>query len=271
MPAIDLARLRKQTTRLADFFFIPDEFVRNLRALLDSYVNYTVRNRAAATSGRGLHSYRTPRVILNQIELELEPLITETDNSQQGLALADALWDDASHEGRILAAHLLGRMTPVERHLVARLTAWSTPTRDLTLRRQLLDSALVRARREQPEIFLGLLAEWLRPQRLQHWSTAIQAAICAIHDEAFSDLPPLLEVLRPALNAAPAEIQLDIEELIVALHTRFPTETAYFVTQVIATSDNPMTAVTFRRILPSLPSDLRDEIREVMRGGPPAG
>jgi uncharacterized protein (DUF1919 family) len=43
MPAIDLARLRKQANRLADFFFLPDEFMKHLREMLDFYVNYTLR------------------------------------------------------------------------------------------------------------------------------------------------------------------------------------------------------------------------------------
>jgi hypothetical protein len=271
MPAIDLARLRKQTARLADFYFLPDEFVRQLRSLLDSYVNYTARRRPAAASGSGLHTYRTPQAILNQIELELERLVSEDRNSQQSLALADALWDDASLEGRVLAAYLLGRMKPQERRLVARLTAWTAQTRDTDLRRKLLDDALVRARREQSGVFLDLLGEWLRPERQQLWSNALQAAVSAVKDDAFLAQPALLEVLRPTLRAAPSEVQLDIEELILALHKKIPTETAYFVTQIIASSNSPTTRVTFRRMLPSLPSELRDEIREVMRSGPPAG
>jgi hypothetical protein len=39
MPAIDLARLRKQANRLADFFFLPDEFMKHLREMLEFYVN----------------------------------------------------------------------------------------------------------------------------------------------------------------------------------------------------------------------------------------
>ena len=77
MPSIDLARLRKQALRLADFFFAPDEFVRHLNATLDSYVNYTVRGRRPASPGGNLPTHRTPAVVLRQIEHELAPLAAE--------------------------------------------------------------------------------------------------------------------------------------------------------------------------------------------------
>ena len=74
MPSIDLARLRKQASRLAEFFFVPDEFTRQLNAVLDSYVNYTRRKSQAVAPGVKLPTHRTPSVILRQIELTLAPL-----------------------------------------------------------------------------------------------------------------------------------------------------------------------------------------------------
>jgi hypothetical protein len=68
--------------------------------------------------------------------------------------------------------------------------------------------------------------------------------------------------------AAPTQIQLDLEELVLTLHRLSPTETNYFVHEVLSTSDNPMTALTFRRMLPAFPPDLRDEIRELVRHKP---
>src|SRR5512141_1100311 len=101
MPAIDLTRLRKQAARLSDFFFVPDEFIKHLHEMLDSYVNYTVRKPRAVAPGANLPSYRTPAVIVRQIEQDLASQATLHQNSEAALELADRLWDEEWLETRI--------------------------------------------------------------------------------------------------------------------------------------------------------------------------
>jgi hypothetical protein len=59
MPAIDLARLKKQTARLADQFDQPSVFLRELREVLEFYVNRTLPSQSVAPSSV-LPTYRTP-------------------------------------------------------------------------------------------------------------------------------------------------------------------------------------------------------------------
>jgi hypothetical protein len=92
MPAIDLARLRKQANRLADFFFLPEDFRRILRETLDFYVNRTLRRSQSVAPGSNLPTYRTPIEVLRQIEVSLGPLAKE--NPHYALELADTLWDE---------------------------------------------------------------------------------------------------------------------------------------------------------------------------------
>jgi hypothetical protein len=77
-----------------------------------------------------------------------------------------------------------------------------------------------------------------------------------------------MQVLEPAIKAAPAQIQLELEELILALHSVSPMEAAFFVRQVLNSSDDQMTFLTFRRMLPAFPRELRDEIKEIIGTGP---
>ena len=266
MPAIDLARLRKQAARLADFFFVPDEFIRHLHEILDFYVNYTVRNPSANAPGTNLQSYRTPVVVVKQIELELTRLAVKKENAEPALDLAEHLWDEAYLETRQLAAFLLGHIPPQEERLLARLTAWTQQVRESDLRAELLNTSLARMRKEAPDMFLDLIGEWLQTNRPQLWPNGIQAVISAVSDPNFTNLPPLLKVIEPIVVAAPSKLQIEIEELILALYKVSPTETSYFLRQVLITSDNPMTIITFRRISPSLPNELKEEIREFSRG-----
>ena len=266
MPAIDLSRMRKQAARLADFFFLPGEFIKHLHEMLEFYVNYTVRKPPASAPGANLRSYRTPTVIVKQIEQELMVRAALPENADAALELADRLWDEEWLETRILAAFLLGAIPPREERLLARLTAWTQQLYDADLRAELLSTSLTRLRREAPDLFLELVGEWLQPQRMALWPNGIQAIISAAADSQFRNLPPLLQEVEPVIKSAPAKLQGHIEALILALFAASPRETTYFVRQILVDSDDPMTAMTFRRIAPSLPRELQEEIREFLRG-----
>ena len=266
MPVIDLNRLRKQASRLADFFFVPDEFIRHLRETLDFYVDRSIRQQPATAPSVVLPTYHTPNMILKQIEQVIRRLAGEYPDA--ALELADRLWDEEYLEMRLLAAFLLGCIPPQGERLLARLTAWSQQIHDPSLRANLLDNGLARMRKEAPNQFLDLIAQWLHPERTRLWSTGLQAAISAISDPSFINLPPLLKVLEPSMEAAPAILQEQIKEFILVLYKVSPTETTYFVRQVLTNSNDPMTAVTFRRISPAFPDKLNREIREFTRAKP---
>jgi hypothetical protein len=263
MPAIDLARLKKQCAQLADLFNRPDEFVRALHGMLDFYVNRSLREVDSVAPASVLNTYRTPPVILKHIETELTPLATA--NPTQALELADQLWDEGWLEMRLLAASLLGRIPPREERLLPRLTAWTMQVRDPSVRAALLTTSLVRLRRETPDQFLLLVSEWLNPERQRMWSNGIQALIPLIEDPEFHNLPPVFEMLAGIVETAPGALQTDFVDLFQALHRVSPTETAYFLRQVLANSPTPITATTFRRISPSLPRDLTNAIRELVK------
>ncbi len=266
MPAIDLSRMRKQAARLADFFFLPSEFIKHLNEMLDFYVNYTVRKPPASAPGSNLRSYRTPTVIVRQIEQELMVRAALPENADAALELADRLWDEEWLEPRILAAFLLGAIPPREERLLARLTAWTQQLYDADLRAELLNTSLTRLRREAPDLFLELVSEWLQPQRMALWPNGIQAVIAAVSDSEFHNLPPLMQEVEPVVKTAPPKLQGEIEALIQAFYAASPKETTYFVRQILMDSDDPITTMTFRRIAPALPAELQEEIREFIRG-----
>src|SRR5574339_1190522 len=225
MPAIDLARLRKQAARLADFFFLLDEFLKHLHEMLDFYVNRSLRKVEDVAPGSILATYRTPPIIMRQIELELTDIAAE--NPAAALDLADLLWDEGYLELHMLAAFLLGRIPPQEEQqdrLLARLTAWTAQVRDPSVRAALLTTSLGRVRKETPTQFLQLIGEWLHPGRMRTWPNGIQALLPMIEDPAFQNLPPVLDVVEPIIEAAPPLIQLDLEELILALYKASPSE-----------------------------------------------
>jgi hypothetical protein len=263
MPAIDLARLRKQANRLADFFFMPDDFRRSLREVLDFYVNRTLRRSQTVAPGSNLPTYRTPTEVLRHIEVALGPIAKA--NPHYALELADMLWDEGYLETRLLAAFLLGRIPPQEERLLARLTAWTQQVRDRNVRAALLTTSLTRMREETPEQFLVFIGEWLHPARQRMWSSGLQALQPMVLNPDYENLPPIFEICRPIIEMAPSKLQSEIGDLINALYQSSSNETVYFLNEIIENSDNPMVVVNLRRLLPAFPPALQDQIRDKVR------
>jgi len=263
MPAIDLARLKKQTARLADLFDQPAAFIREVNEILESYVNRTLRTRDAVAPSSTLPTYRTPKVILRRIESELSPLAAQ--NADQALELADELWDAGYLETRLLAAFLLGHIPPQEDRLLARLTVWTQKVRDPDVRTSLLTHSLARLRKETPEEFLSLVSEWLYPHRQQFWSNGLQALLPLIKNPSFENLPPIFDIVEPIIEAAPPLPQQDIENLLIALYQDSPTETTYFLKKTLEKSENRKTAILLRRISPAFPEALQKSLQKELK------
>lgn len=262
MPAIDLARLKKQTAHLADLFDQPNAFLHELREILDFYVNHSLRSLSVAPSSV-LPTYRTPTVVLRHLETELGPLAAR--QPLQALELADALWDEGWLETRLLAAFLLGRIPPQEERLLARLTAWTQAVRDPSVRAALLTTSLTRLRRETPDLFIVLVKEWLYPTRKRMWSNGIQALVPLVSSPDFDNLPPIFEIISPILKASPATLQFDLQELLIALYKKSPDETLYLLQEILSKTKSDLPAITLRRMLPELPTEMQGQLREVLR------
>lgn len=266
MPAIDLARLRKQANRLADFFFLPDEFMKHLREMLDFYVNYTLRTVENVAPGSNLKTYRTPPAVLTQIENELRTVAEA--NPQFSLELADILWDEGALETRLLAAFLLGRIPPQEERLLPRLTAWTQQIRDPDVRSALLSTSLTRMRKETPAQFLTLVREYLHPARMRTWTNGIQALLPMIAEASNNNLPTIFDMVEPIIEEAPSTLQNDLTDLIVALYRASANETIFLLKHILTDAQNPMTVVTLRRISPTFPPPLQTELRDLLRPKP---
>ena len=262
MPAIHLARLKKQTAQLADLFDQPTAFLREVREILDFYVNRSLRSQGVAPSSV-LPTYRTPAVVLRQIETELGPVAER--QPFQALELADALWDEGWLETKLLAAFLLGRIPPQEERLLARLTAWTQAVRDPEVRAALLTTSLTRLRKETPDLFLVLVREWLHPARQRMWSNGVQALVPLISSPDFDNLPPIFEIVEPILKAPPGILQFDLQELIITLFEASPDETTYFLQQILKETRSPLLSIALRRMSPELPHELQASLREMLR------
>ncbi len=129
MPAIDLARLKKQTARLADFFVLPAEFLRDYArssiSMSTAHCGQTKRGPSLRTCPPIAHRpLYCAKLKMNCASVAEKPTRIMRLNWQIPYGMKAAL------ETRLLAAFLLGRIPPQEERLLARLTAWTQAVRD---------------------------------------------------------------------------------------------------------------------------------------------
>jgi len=263
MSAIDLARLKIQAARLSEKFGEPATFVRGLNDLLDLYSNRTIRA-TQIVKRLSVPTYRTPRPVQRQIENELTAL-AET-RPVEAVTLTKALWEAGSLESRLIAAHLLGSIPSAEAiPVLTRLPIWLGQSTDKEIRAALLTDALARLRWENPDVFFILLESWLGSRRsaLQIWG--LQALVPLLQDPHFENLPAVFRILRPAVEAAGPDTQLDLQACLAALEQVSLTETLAFLRNILADNPPPMLLRTIRRILPAFSLELQTTLREILR------
>jgi hypothetical protein len=263
MPAIDLARLKTQSARLAENFSNHPVFLRELHEMLEYYTNRTMRA-SQVVRRLSLPTYHTPTPVMRQIERELVPLANTLP--AKGVTLATALWKDGTLESRLLAARLTGMIPPADAMpLLTRLPGWLAQTTDKEVRQALLTDAFFRIRQENSEAFFILLEEWLKSPRATWQVWGLQALIPMLNNPDFENLPAVLRILRPALRAAGPTTQLDLQACLAALERASLSETTVFMREQLRDDPPVILLHTMRRILPAFSPELQAVIRDLLR------
>lgn len=262
MPAIDLAHLKIQAAHLSDKFEDPAAFVHDLNELLDTYTNRTIRSTQTAQR-LSLPTFHTPAPVLHQIQLELDPLATS--HPAQAIALVNTLWKEKLLEARLLAAHLLGRISPSEAlSNLSHLPDWLAQSSDKRVRGALLTDSLTRLRRENPEAFFTILEDWLGSTQSSHQVWGLQALIPLVRDAYFENLPAVFRILRPAVMSAGPLTQLELKSLLVTLEGVSRMETIVFLREMLTGRPPAMLVRTVRRMLPAFSPELQNALRDML-------
>jgi len=263
MPAIDLARLKTQAARLSDKFGEPEDFAHDLNEVLDYYANRTIRSTQTAQH-LSLPTYHTPPPVLRQIQAELDPLAEA--HPAQAIALVNALWKEKYLEARLLAARLLGSISPSEAITsLSRLPDWLSQSTDKKVREALLTDSLTRLRHENPEALFTILEEWLKSPRGSYQVWGLQALIPIVSDPHFENLPAVFRILRPAIQNAGPLTQLELKALLATLERVSLTETAVYLRELLASNPPAMLVRIMRRMLPAFSPELQSALRGMLR------
>jgi len=263
MPAIDLTRLKEQSSKLIGYFDQPDAFLHHLENLLEYYTNKTLRLNPV-TLNTNLPSYKTPLPVMRQIESDLEKLGDQYPTSAVNLVIA--LWEANYFEARLLSAFLLGTLQPGSAmNLFTKLPDWLYETRDQAIKKALLTSALARLRRENPQVLLMLISEWLQAPGPKTQTWGLHAFIPLIQLLGYNDLPQFFQILRPAIETVSPTTQPDIQDCIITLYSISPSETIHFITEIIQHSGNQERMQEFSRLFRGFPPEIQKELDLVVK------
>ena len=260
MPAIQLARLKKQSAQLSDYFYQPERFVPHLRDMLDFYADHAHRPGQAGEPPPIIQAYHVPSPVLRQVMKDLTLYISI--DPQAALALSDELWGQPIFECRHLAASILGSI-PATHHepILERIRNWIASEKEDALIEALLTSGLSRLRKESSGMYISLAEEWLNNPEQGVQSLGIRALRILTLDPAFDNLPHLFRLLTALVRDPSPELSQDLVSLLRELAGRSPQETAYFLQQNLESSVQVNTAWLIRQVLRDFPLDIQQRLR----------
>lgn len=265
MPAVQLIRLKTQINELTWKFTRPDEFQHGLRNLLEFYSNRVIKPGRAISSTYRIQTYHTPAIVINQLELELEPFVRE--NPGAALSLADSLWNDDYLEPRILAVSLLSMMPgTLFDEVIQRAREWPEPERDAKSLAALARNGLGKLRRENQDRWFEVVLVWLESTPLFLKRLGLQALLPAVQEKDFANLPPIFQMIYPLVEHPLPQLQAELVELLQALAKRTPSETIFFLKHMVGLSGNPEMIRVVRRVLPVFDAELQTGLRNYLAG-----
>lgn len=263
MPAIHPARLRLQTSRLAELYDRPVSFVRALHGLLGLYSDRTHRSGQSGKPSPLISSYSVPAPVLRYIIKELRPEASR--DAQQTINVCNALWVEPYYECRYLAATLLGLApaTPAE-PVLSQLETWIHSSPEEQIMAILLDQGLFRLRQENPEKILSLAREWLSEQSTLSQQYALRLMLPLALDPESNLLPSIYMLITPLVRSAPQALRPELISLLLAAAKSSPLETAYMLRQNLEAPDNPDTAWLVRQVLNAFPPSQQESLKSAM-------
>ncbi len=264
MPAIQLARLRQQTTQIALQIEHPASAISTIHEILDLYADRTHRPGQSGEPPPLIEAFNVPKPVLRQILRELEP--EAKDKPEASLALCDALWEQPYLEFRLLASSLIGKIPPeIPEKIIERIFTWSKSSSDERLQNALFDDGLDLVIRDEPEYILEIVDDLLADEGLKQQKIGLSALLSIIHSPSFNNYPGLFRIINSLTRSSSSEVRPYVLRVITALAERTPNETAYFLRQNLVAPENPDTAWYIRQSLNAFPIEIQENLRLALR------
>jgi len=265
MPAIQPARLKIQAAELAERTSNPADFCHAYHDFLDFYADRTFRSGLVGKPVPLMRAYNVPQPVLNAVLKELDPVAVS--DREGALELVDSLWAEPYLEFRLLAASLIGQLSPIPVESVfVRILNWVKPNTEERIVTTLIVSGLERVRLEQSDCYLRQIETWLKSEESFEVRLGLKAIPPLLEWSEFEDFPLLFRLIAQLMRSTPTPLRSEILAVIEALAFRSPMETAYFLQEMVITGgENPNFAWYLRHSLKFFPLDTQDYLREALQ------
>ena len=264
MPAIQPARLKRQSALLVEQFINPAAFIRSLHHLLEFYADRVHRPGQAGEPSPLIQAYGVKPPILRQILMDLEPLAKEKPN--QALELCDQLWEQPYLEFRQLSASLLG-MIPLSSStaILERVRDWIRQDTEDHLIDVMILHGLENLRKEDPHSIYRLINEWLAANEVQYQKIGLRTMLLLVQDPDIENLPIFFNLIQPFARSLPSSISPDLIDIVEVLARRSPQETAYFLRQMLSFPNSPDTPWLIRQVIRVFPTEIQFSLRKALK------
>lgn len=264
MPAIQPARLQKQSAELVAQFNDPAEFVRKLYNYLESYADRTHRPGQAGDHPSLIQAYGVRSPVIRQVVKDLTPLAKE--NPAVSLELCDALWEQPVLEFRQISAYILGFIkTKSSNSVIDRIKIFINKETDDRLIDELLIYGLANARKNHPHSVYALIDDWFATKDPFFLKIGLRSLIPLSKEGGIKNLPIIYKLIQPFVRDHSLEYFPDLTELIDVLAHQSPQETGHFLSQTLDLTNSPHTALLIRQCINSFPSDIQTSLRNDLR------
>ncbi len=268
MPAVQLARLRIQTTRLAESFDDPAEFASGLDSLLELYGNRAYRPGTNVGHRSRLSAYNVPPLVMQQLELQLG-MVGGADPIHC-LNNIDKLWETQILEMCEIAVFLLGKV-PIDyrQDVMDRLRRWCDPALDQGLLRLLFSTGGSTIRTTEPNTWLAFAADFLITPDPQKVILGLQALEPFLAETGLKYLPRLFNMLEPLVIDPPAAVMPTLHDVLLQINGISPVETRSYLRKFLEADPSPALLRFTRRLLPDLPAETQASLRPLIRTSSP--
>ena len=267
MPAIQPARLKIQAAELAQSAPDAEKFCRAFHAYLDYYADRTYRPGIVGEPPSLLRAYHVPLQVVRAVVKELPEYIA--DKRDESLALADMLWSEPYLEFRLLAASLIGQVSPIpSESIFGRIHSWTGPGTEERLINALIISGLERLRLEQSDRYIEQIEIWLKSKHTFENQLGLKAIPPLLDTPSFEDFPLIFRLLDQVMRSTQPSLRPEVLAVIETLALHSPKETVYFLHQTaISGTGNPNLTWFVRHSLKFFPSDSQKYLQEALRQG----
>jgi len=237
LPAIHLARLRKQAVELAAYFSEPKRFDFHFTQLLDFYSNRTIKPGKPTSSKSQVKSYKVQDPVLRTILVEISP--SALNDPEAALHLAKLLWNIIILEKRIFAIRLLGLLPVKDAPSTFDLIEdWSQACHEEQLLEEFASHPLLAINQENWPLYLEYLKKWLGSESQSLVRLSLISIAVILKERSVIDLPPVFKLLMPLFSEPEFSQRSLLNPIFKSLARQSPDEMMFLIRQIYASQES---------------------------------